>query len=149
MLPFKAQRKYIPDNLVSFLFIHQNPPIWKTSFSLKRLQGKQRKKQIRDLIAQSIQIKPGASLFHTLFIRKNRELSWTILAIMNVYKCIRFRDFLVIQWLTLHSPKAGGPGSSHAQETRSHLLQLRILMVQWRLNICMLQLNKWCSQINK
>ena len=32
---------------------------------------------------------------------------------------------LVVQWLRLHAPKAGGPGSIHGQETRSHILQLR------------------------
>ena len=32
---------------------------------------------------------------------------------------------LVIQWLKLHAPKAGGLGSIPGQETRSHMPQLR------------------------
>ena len=33
------------------------------------------------------------------------------------------------QWLRLHAPNAGGPGSTPAQGTRSHLLQLRVPML--------------------
>ena len=31
---------------------------------------------------------------------------------------------LVAQWLRLHTPNAGGPGSNPGQGTRSHMLQL-------------------------
>ena len=31
---------------------------------------------------------------------------------------------LVVQWLTLHAPNAGGPGSIPGQGTRCHTLQL-------------------------
>ena len=31
----------------------------------------------------------------------------------------------MVQWLRLHAPNAGGPGSIHVQETRSHILQIR------------------------
>ena len=34
--------------------------------------------------------------------------------------------FLVVQWLRLHAPNAGGPGSTPGQGTRSQLLQLRL-----------------------
>ena len=34
---------------------------------------------------------------------------------------------LVIQWLKLHTPNAGGPCSIHGQGTRSHMLLLKIL----------------------
>ena len=34
---------------------------------------------------------------------------------------------LVIQWLRLHAPIAGGPGLIPGKETRSHILQLRVL----------------------
>ena len=30
----------------------------------------------------------------------------------------------MVQWLRLHTPKAGGPGSIPGQGTRSHMLQL-------------------------
>ena len=32
---------------------------------------------------------------------------------------------LLVQWLTLSAPKAGGPGSIRGQGNRSHMLQLR------------------------
>ena len=32
---------------------------------------------------------------------------------------------LAVQWLKLHAPNAGGPGSIPGQGTRSHMLQLR------------------------
>ena len=47
---------------------------------------------------------------------------------------------LVVQWLTPHAPKAGGPGSIPDQGTRSHMLQLRVLMPQ---------LKTWCRQVKK
>ena len=34
---------------------------------------------------------------------------------------------LVVQWLRLHSPNAGGPGSIPGQRTRYHRLQLKML----------------------
>ncbi|TEA33715.1 hypothetical protein DBR06_SOUSAS12810068, partial [Sousa chinensis] len=34
---------------------------------------------------------------------------------------------LVVQWLRLLAPNAGGPGSIRGQGTRSHMLQLKIL----------------------
>ena len=39
------------------------------------------------------------------------------------------RDFPVVQWPRLHVPNAGGPGSIPGQGTRSHRLQLRVLML--------------------
>ena len=35
-------------------------------------------------------------------------------------------------WLRLHAPNAGGPGAIPSQGTRSHMLQLRVLMPQLR-----------------
>ncbi|TEA37188.1 hypothetical protein DBR06_SOUSAS210422, partial [Sousa chinensis] len=32
---------------------------------------------------------------------------------------------LVVQWLRLHTPSAGGPGLIPGQGTRSHMLQLK------------------------
>ena len=47
---------------------------------------------------------------------------------------------LVLQWLTLCAAKAGGLSLTPGQETRSHMLQLKIPPAT----------NKtWCSQINK
>ena len=43
------------------------------------------------------------------------EIKWTNIGI-----------FLVIQWLGLHAPSAGNPGSILGQGTRSHMLQLKI-----------------------
>ena len=35
---------------------------------------------------------------------------------------------LVVQWLGLHAPNEGGPGSISGQGTRSHMPQLKILL---------------------
>ena len=37
---------------------------------------------------------------------------------------------LVVQWLRLHTPNAGDPGSIPGQGSRSHMLQLRVCMLQ-------------------
>ncbi|TEA25280.1 hypothetical protein DBR06_SOUSAS1010184, partial [Sousa chinensis] len=37
---------------------------------------------------------------------------------------------MVVQWLRLCAPNAGGPGLISGQGTRSHMLQLRVLMPQ-------------------
>ena len=39
---------------------------------------------------------------------------------------------LVVQWLRLRAPNAGGLGSIPGQGTRSHMLQLRVHMPQLR-----------------
>ena len=39
---------------------------------------------------------------------------------------------LVVQWLRLHAPSAGGMGFVPGQETRSQMLQLRVCMPQLR-----------------
>ena len=41
-----------------------------------------------------------------------------------------WRDSLVVQWLRLHVPNAGGPDVIPNQGTRSHTLQLRVCMLQ-------------------
>ena len=38
-----------------------------------------------------------------------------------------YGTFLVVQWLTFHTPNAGGPGSIPGQGTRSHKPQLKIV----------------------
>ncbi|TEA39003.1 hypothetical protein DBR06_SOUSAS1710095, partial [Sousa chinensis] len=40
---------------------------------------------------------------------------------------------LVVQWLILHAPNAGGPGSISGQGTRSHMPQLRVCMLQLKI----------------
>ena len=47
---------------------------------------------------------------------------------------------LVVQWLRLHAPSAGGLYSTPGQGTRSHMLQLKILNAATK---------TWHSQINK
>ena len=39
---------------------------------------------------------------------------------------------LLIQWLRLHAPNTGAPGSIPDQGTGSHMLQLRVLLLQLR-----------------
>ena len=40
---------------------------------------------------------------------------------------------LVVQWLRLHAPNVGDPDSTLGQGTRSHMLQLRALMLQLKI----------------
>ena len=65
---------------------------------------------------------------------------------------------LVIQWLKLHDPRAGGLGSIPGQGTRSHMLQLKIARAATKngnnkfLKSCMSQWTYtkiWHSQIDK
>ena len=53
----------------------------------------------------------------------------------------------MIQELRPCTPSAGGPGSIPGQGTRSHMLQLRVHMLQ--LKILHVATNSRCSQINK
>ena len=39
----------------------------------------------------------------------------------------------MVQWLRLHTPNAGGPGSSPGQGTKSHMPQLRVHMPQLKI----------------
>ena len=41
--------------------------------------------------------------------------------------------FLAVQWLRLHAPNAGGWGSIPGQGTRSHMLQLRVCILQLKI----------------
>ncbi|TEA29726.1 hypothetical protein DBR06_SOUSAS510336, partial [Sousa chinensis] len=40
---------------------------------------------------------------------------------------------LVVQWLRVHTPNAGGSGSIPGQGTRSHMLQLKVRMPQLKI----------------
>ena len=51
---------------------------------------------------------------------------------------------LVVQWLKLHAPSAGGLGSIPGQGTRSHMLQLRVLMPQLKDHTFLQQRFKTC-----
>ena len=42
-----------------------------------------------------------------------------------LFKKVSAGTSLLVQWLTLSAPKAGGPGLIPGQGTRSHMLQLR------------------------
>ena len=54
---------------------------------------------------------------------------------------------LVVQWLRLHAPNAGRPGSIPGQGTRSHMLQLRVCVPQ--IKMLRATAKTWHSQINK
>ena len=57
---------------------------------------------------------------------------------------------LVVQWLKLCTPNAGGLHSIPSQRTRSHRLQWkRSFTPQWRSKIPCAVTKTWCSQINK
>ena len=51
---------------------------------------------------------------------------------MAILKKDRLGTSLAVQWLRLHTPNAGGPGSIPVQGTRSHMPQRRSHMRQLR-----------------
>ena len=56
---------------------------------------------------------------------------------------------LVVQWLRLCTPNAGGLGSIPGGGTRSHMLQLRVHQPQQRMTIPRAVTKTWCNRINK
>ena len=56
---------------------------------------------------------------------------------------------MVIQWLRLCAPNTGGPGSIPSWETRSHMPQLRVYMLQQRQKILRATTKTWNGQIKK
>lgn len=57
-------------------------------------------------------------------------------------------DFLVANWLRLHPPNARDPSSIPGQGTRSHMLQLKICMLQGNWKSSAVTIAR-CEQINK
>ena len=51
---------------------------------------------------------------------------------------------LVVQWLRLHAPNAGGQGSIPGQGTRAHMPQLRVLEPQFKDSMCRHKDGKSC-----
>ena len=76
------------------------------------------------VLALNVYYFPHVFLFIWLFFK-----TFTILVHVYIFK----GTSLVVQWLRLCSPKAGGPGSIPAQGTRSHMPQLRVLMPQLKI----------------
>ena len=58
-----------------------------------------------------------------------------------------YKTSLVVQWLRFRTANAGGLGLIPGQGTRSHMVQLRICMLQ--LKILHAATKTWCSQIGK
>ena len=59
--------------------------------------------------------------------RKCSAWSWTLQFGLLLYiKNVFLGTSLVVQWLRLHAPNAGGPGSIVDQGIRSHMLQIQI-----------------------
>ena len=55
---------------------------------------------------------------------------------MNETSYLKSKDIglsLAVQWLRLHAPNAGGPGSIPGGGTRSHMPQLRVPMQQLKI----------------
>ena len=52
----------------------------------------------------------------------------------------------MVQWLRLHAPNAGGPGSISGQGAIFHMLKLRVCMLQ--VKILHAPTKIWHSQIN-
>ena len=75
--------------------------------------------------------------------RNNNVKDWYVWLYKNVCR----GTSLVVQWLRLHAPNAGGPGSIPGQETRSWMQQLKIPHAATK--ILHAETKTRCSQINK
>ena len=65
-------------------------------------------------------------------MRKYAKFYDNLLENLNQLKNI-WGTSLVVQWLTLHTPSAGGPGSIPGQGTIYQMLQLRVRMLQLKI----------------
>ena len=70
---------------------------------------------------------PGIRVTSVLFILSN-----SVPGTLDMHRQILLGTSLVVQWLRLHTPNAGGPGLIPGQGSRSHILQLRVHMLQLR-----------------
>ena len=96
----------------------------------------------------------SATLFHLIF----KRIQWDRYCFSLSFTVETWRRLgisLVVQWLRLHTPKAGGPGSIPGQGTRSHVSQewihrpqQRVHMPQGRSMIPCATTKTWSSQIN-
>ena len=107
-----------------------------------------------------------AKLNHEYVIRKTQD-SWEILQVKkssflrDQFKEKERRTSLVVQWLRLRAPNAGGPVSIPGLGTRPQMLQLRFCMPQLTIlhatrkipnaetKILRAAIKTWRSQINK
>ena len=71
---------------------------------------------------------------------------WIFLHSSLFFKILPYRTFLVVQWLRLCAPNAGGPDSIPGQGTRSHMSQRRVCRLQ--LKIPHSTTKTWYSQVN-
>ena len=61
------------------------------------------------------------------------QLSPNLCLSLDINRAPQRGNFLAVQWLRLHVPNAGGLGLISGQGTRSHMLQLRVHMLQQKL----------------
>ena len=59
--------------------------------------------------------------------------SWISLHSSLFFKILPYRTSLVVQWLRICAPKAGGPDSIPGQGTRSHMSQRRVPRLQLKI----------------
>ena len=52
-------------------------------------------------------------------------LRWGVIISILLFKIVSVQTSLVVPWLRLHTPNAGGPRSIPSQGTRFHMLQLK------------------------
>ena len=58
--------------------------------------------------------------------QQTKEIHYVLIKHVIKLKIMGVKTSQVVQWLTLHAPNVGGPGLIPGQETRSHILQLRV-----------------------
>ena len=90
--------------------------------------------------------------FQSTFLPFTNVLSICVLGLVS--KAGNLGTSLVVPWLRLHTPNAGGLGSIPGQGTRSHMSQLRVRMPHLKIPNATKKIphatsKTWCSQVNK
>ena len=81
--------------------------------------------EFRNVAGYKINIQKSVAFLYT-----NNEISERECKKDHTFQNHTLRTSLVVQWLRLHNPNAGGPGSIPGQGTRSHVPQVRVRMPQ-------------------
>ena len=82
------------------------------------------------LAFSSFLVASGITWFVATWLQSTTTWSTSYLYVLSIRTPVG--TSLVVQWLRLLAPNAGGPGSTPGQGTSSHMPQLRALMLQLR-----------------
>ena len=88
--------------------------------------------QFGKVAGYKIHTQKSVAFLYTNSKRSERDITDTIPFTIASKRILRGTS-LVVQWLRLHTPNAGGPGLIPGQGNRSHMLQLRVRMPQLKI----------------